>query len=109
MFTRLHGKLEPNGALLIADIVEASNDRARALWADDWDAAVRDASLALTRSLDAYDWFRREEWNLFRYPDPEYDKPSPLADQLDWLRQAGFRGVDCFWLSAGHAVYGGFT
>jgi L-threonylcarbamoyladenylate synthase len=28
---------------------------------------------------------------------PGYDKPSPLADQLRWLRDAGFRSVDVVW------------
>jgi hypothetical protein len=28
--------------------------------------------------------------------------------QLDWLKEAGFAIVDCFWLQAGHAVFGGF-
>ncbi len=28
---------------------------------------------------------------------PAYDKPSPLADQLRWLRDAGFRSVDVVW------------
>ena len=28
---------------------------------------------------------------------PGYDKPSPLADQLRWLRDAGFEPVDVIW------------
>jgi tRNA threonylcarbamoyl adenosine modification protein (Sua5/YciO/YrdC/YwlC family) len=28
---------------------------------------------------------------------PGYDKPSPLADQLQWLKAAGFRSVDVVW------------
>jgi hypothetical protein len=27
---------------------------------------------------------------------------------LTWLRDGGFRTVDCYWLRAGHAVYGGY-
>ena len=29
-------------------------------------------------------------------------------DQLDWLREAGLSTVDCFWMQAGHAIYGGY-
>jgi hypothetical protein len=36
------------------------------------------------------------------------DRPSPLFHHLVWLKHAGFAAVDCFWLCAGHAVYGGF-
>ena len=35
------------------------------------------------------------------------DKPSSLAEQLAWLVQAGFVGVDCHWLVAGHAIFSG--
>jgi hypothetical protein len=27
---------------------------------------------------------------------------------LTWLSEAGFAVVDCFWLQAGHAIYGGY-
>lgn len=53
-----------------------------------------------------YERFRRRQCNIFRYPDP-FDKPSPLYDQLAWLKAAGFAAVDVFWLGAGHAIYGG--
>ena len=51
--------------------------------------------------------FRSTEWNIYRYPDP-MDRPSPLAAQLDWIEQAGFTAADCFWMEAGHAIYGGY-
>ena len=35
-------------------------------------------------------------------------KPSPLYAQLKWLEQAGFEGIDVFWMQAGHAVFGGW-
>ena len=40
-------------------------------------------------------------------PDPA-DHPSALFHHLVWLKHAGFAVVDCFWMHAGHAVYGGF-
>jgi hypothetical protein len=46
--------------------------------------------------------------DYYRHPDP-LDRPSGLFEQLRWLAEAGFTGVDCFWMSAGHAVYGGYT
>ncbi len=50
--------------------------------------------------------FRRRQWNIFRYPDP-FDKPSPLYDQLAWLKAASSAAVDVFWPEAGQAIYGG--
>ncbi len=49
----------------------------------------------------------KEEWNYYRFPDPS-DRPSPLIDQLVWLKEAGFEVVDCFWVQAGHAIFGGY-
>ena len=37
----------------------------------------------------------------------EGDIPSPLDDQLGWLRKAGFQQVDCYWKHFGFAVFGG--
>jgi tRNA (cmo5U34)-methyltransferase len=38
--------------------------------------------------------------------DPE-DRLAPLPAQLDWLREAGLAGVDCFWKWRGYALMGG--
>jgi tRNA (cmo5U34)-methyltransferase len=108
LFAALRERLEPGGALLIADLILPANDRARALYAGTYDALVRDQSIAFTRSVDAYRRFHEEDWNYFVTPDVDFDKPSRVFDQLVWLREAGFVDVDCFWLRAGHAVYGGF-
>lgn len=43
-----------------------------------------------------------------RYFDPDFDKPSRLVNQLNWLAAAGFTAVDVYWLRAGHAVFGGY-
>jgi tRNA (cmo5U34)-methyltransferase len=32
----------------------------------------------------------------------------PLAEQLEWLKAAGFKSVDCFWKDDKRAVFGGF-
>jgi len=34
--------------------------------------------------------------------------PYRVFDQLKWLEEAGFSAVDCFWMRAGHAIYGGY-
>jgi SAM-dependent methyltransferase len=112
LFADLAQRLTLGGALLIADLVEPVNARAARLYAEQYDAIVREQSLALRGELSGFDEFQSSRWNYFRYDygaGPESgDYPSPLADQLDWLRAAGLAPVDCFWLRAGHAVYGGF-
>ena len=49
----------------------------------------------------------RERWNIYYHPDP-VDKPSTLPEQLRWMEEAGFEGVDVFWARAGHALLGGY-
>ncbi|HZD25750.1 MAG TPA: class I SAM-dependent methyltransferase [Alphaproteobacteria bacterium] len=108
LFADMFAALRPGGALLIADLVEPASPAARRLAAEEWDAAVAARAEAAGRPA-VLARFREDGWNYFADPAPDpMDQPSPLADQLDWLRAAGFAGVDTFWMLAGHAVYGGF-
>lgn len=107
LFARLYERLASGGALLIADLVAPTSEAGRATMAAAWDAEVRRQSVALTGDERAWQAFEATHWNIFTYPDP-VDTPSPLPDQLQWLREAGFIGVDAWWVHAGHAVYGGY-
>jgi tRNA (cmo5U34)-methyltransferase len=107
LYARLFEHLSPGGALLIIDLVHPLNARVENAWANEWDADVRSQSLALTGSLQAFEKFQ-DGWNHYRTPDFEFGKPSRLRDQLAWLDDAGFVEVDCYWLRAGHAIYGGY-
>ena len=108
LFRDLVRRLAPGGALLLADIVEPASAAARAAFAWQWDEAARRQSLALTGGLAAFERFQREGWNFYRGTPDAYDQPSRLDAQLRWLRQAGLATVDCFWMRAGHAVFGGW-
>lgn len=109
LYRDLARAIEPGGALLLADLVAPTAPGAAALFARQWDDAARAQSLALRGDLSGYEQFVADAWNLFtpEGADP-MDMPSPLADQLIWLREAGFATADCFWLYAGHAIYGGY-
>jgi len=107
LFADVYRLLEPGGALWLADLVEPAGPEAVELAARTWDAAVRERSIRLTGDEEAYRIFVEDGWNHYRTPDP-MDRPSPLFDQLRWLRDAGFAAVDVAWLHAGHAVYGGW-
>jgi hypothetical protein len=92
---------------LIADLVEPQRPEARQLFAAAWDRLAQAQSLAETGSLELFELFVATAWNYYRFDDPA-DTPSPLFDQLMWLKEAGFAVVDCFWMQAGHAIYGGY-
>jgi tRNA (cmo5U34)-methyltransferase len=109
LFADIAARLESGGALLIGDLVAPLTERARLLFAEQWDAATREQSLVRDGTLDAYKRFQEMDWNHYAQTDPDpMDMPSPLADQLIWLREAGFTIADCFWMYAGHAIYGGY-
>jgi tRNA (cmo5U34)-methyltransferase len=107
LFAEVCGRLSARGALLIADLVEPQRGEARELFAATWDRVTEAQALATTGSPQLFKKFAEEQWNSYRFPDP-IDRPSPLFVQLQWLQKAGFATVDCFWLQAGHAIYGGY-
>jgi tRNA (cmo5U34)-methyltransferase len=107
LFSDVSRRLSRRGSLLIADLVEPQRPEARTLFETTWDRAAEEQSIATTGSRSLYDLFMQSEWNLYRHPDP-IDMPSPLFAQLKWMEEAGFTGVDCWWLDAGHAIYGGY-
>jgi hypothetical protein len=112
LFQDLAPRLEAGGALLIADIVEPASPQIARVYARQYDAIVREQSLARHGDLRDYQQFLDLKWNYFAhdYGSTETtDFPSLLSDQLRWLAEAGFAPVDCFWLRAGHAIFGGYV
>ncbi|HEY7020242.1 MAG TPA: class I SAM-dependent methyltransferase [Ktedonobacterales bacterium] len=107
LFAAVRERLSARGCLLLADLVLPQREEARSLFAATWDRSAHERSLAQTGDAALFDLFARENWNYYTYPDP-FDQPSPLFDQLRWLNEAGFAIVDCFWMQAGHAIYGGY-
>ena len=111
LFKDMAQLLEPGGALLLADILHPGSKQIAELFACQYDDLVREQSLAVRGDLSGFTRFQETHWNYFRYdweePD-DIDHPSRLSEQLRWLDEAGFSSVDCYWMRAGHAVYGGY-
>ena len=108
LFSRLARRIEPGGAILIADIVAPVSEHIKSAHNEIWHRCARRQSEELTGSLATYDRAVDEGWAYYAVEDDEVDKPSPLFDQLKWLEEAGLTIVDCFWMRAGFAVYGGY-
>lgn len=98
--------LVPGGVFIIADLIKPATATGQALAAEEWDGIVRRQALEQDGDETAFGQFQQMKWNIYRHPDP-FDKPSPIYDQLLWLKSAGFETVDVFWMAAGHAIYGG--
>ena len=109
LFGDVYRMLEPGGAFVIADLVAPTTDLGVAVAAQAWDDAVAERGAADGQRDAVLAAFRTDQWNLYRYPDPEVDRPSALFDQLRWLAAAGFEQVDVHWMRAGHAIFGGRT
>lgn len=91
-FARLHTALRPGGLLLVHDMIAtgipAAAETIRARYGEHL-TALRD---------EAY----RD--HVFAYIERE-DTPESLADQIVWLREAGFASVDVLHARDGFAVY----
>jgi tRNA (cmo5U34)-methyltransferase len=107
LFVQLFDRLGPGGALLFADLMEPRTERARRYFATAWEEEIRRRSEEIHGDARAHEFFVRERWNIYDHPDP-VDKPSTLPEQLRWMEEAGFEGVDVFWARAGHALLGGY-
>ena len=111
LFQDVYKMLLPGGALIIADLIKPTTAVGVTVAATAWDEAVRARARRFDGHLGAFNQFKADKWNLYRYPEPDeetaVDKPSSLFDQLKWLEQAGFTTVDVYWMKAGHAIFGG--
>lgn len=107
LFARLFDRLEPGGALLFADLMAPQGERARRHFSAAWEEEIHRRSVEIHGDGRAHEFFVRERWNIYDHPDP-IDKPSTLPEQLRWMEEAGFEGVDVFWARAGHALLGGY-
>ncbi len=109
LFQDVYALLTQGGVFIIADMVDPATNPGRNVAADAWDEVVRQRSLELDGSTAGWDFFLREGWNTYRYLDPDdIDHPSPLFDQLKWLEQSDFVGIDVHFMQAGHALFSGW-
>jgi SAM-dependent methyltransferase len=110
LFRDLFAKLAPGGALLIADVVEPTSVWGRRHMANAWNTDVEFQSVEYGGDRRAFDQFVADKWNLYEFPvdEDDIDHPSTLPEQFGWMVEAGFEGVDAFWVRAGHALFGGY-
>jgi tRNA (cmo5U34)-methyltransferase len=106
LYQDLYHLLEPQGVLLIADLIQPKHPLGVVYAGNTWDQAVQERAQKHDGNQKAFEQFQHLKWNYYHHPDPA-DKPSPLFDQLQWLQNAGFKSVDVYWMRAGHAIFGG--
>jgi tRNA (cmo5U34)-methyltransferase len=92
LFRRIFSALNPDGLLLIRDIVRGETDRLNEQYERLWCSYIRSMNED-DRSL------------MDRYHDE--DVPATVEDQMAWLREAGFTDVGCHWRRLNFAIFGG--
>lgn len=94
LFRRIHGVLTPGGLVINADQVLGASAKIDGVYRDTWLRQVRARGVSETELAAARE--RMKE-----------DQMAPLASQLEWLRQAGFEAVNCWYQNYSFAVYSG--
>ncbi len=97
LFGEILAHLAPGGWFLNFDPVAPSDPAVEEAWLRAEDR--RDPAAAAKRAHRTTDEQHRYA-NHVRHM-------SPLAPQLDWLRAAGFEGVDVYWKELDYVIYGG--
>lgn len=104
LFADLYQALAPGGVFVLADVVRPVTrvgDRLAArMWDEEVERRARDRE-----SIDGFAAFQDSGWNHFHRAEPDpVDKPSTIAEQIDWLREAGFGDADLHWMLAGQVM-----
>lgn len=94
LFARIFEALRPNGLFVNAEQVLGPTPAAEARYRRLWDEQV------LASGVDRREYERAVERML-------HDRCATLADQLEWMREAGFTEVDCAFKQWRFAVYFG--
>jgi tRNA (cmo5U34)-methyltransferase len=97
LFTEIFSHLAPGGWYLNYDPVRAADPVVTATWERVNDA--RDPEAAAKR-------LHRSPGEQARW-DNHVRFISPLPQQLEYLRLAGFRGIDAYWKQLDYVIYGG--
>jgi hypothetical protein len=97
LFAEIFSRLAPEGWYLNYDPVSAEDPVVAATWARVNDARDPEAA-ARRRDRTPLEQARWD--NHIRYI-------IPLGPQLEYLRSAGFEGIDVYWKQLDHVIYGG--
>ncbi|MCW2277986.1 class I SAM-dependent methyltransferase [Heliophilum fasciatum] len=84
LYQQIYDTISDNGLFINADQVQGATPWLETTYMSDWRAKVEASGLSAAEIHAAYE-------------RQKLDKMSPLDDQLTWLRQAGFRDVDCMY------------
>ena len=94
LFKKIFAALEPDGLFINADQVQGSTPGIDHIYQELWFRQVRSGRIDEADFVAALE--RKKE-----------DRLTKLDDQLDWLREAGFADVNCWYKNLSFVVYSG--
>jgi len=94
LYRRIYLALKPGGMFINADQVLGKTPELERLYRQNWLDSVRTLGIS-------------DEQLLAALQRMEYDRMTPLDNQLAWLEAAGFQDVDCWYKNFSFAVFGG--
>ena len=103
LYAKLYRELRHGGLFLVSDPVQPASERSERWQFELWRDWMNEALEAIGRQGEVG---RYDELPLEYKHKPE-NKASGLFEQIQLLRQVGFRDVDCFWKYGIFAVFGG--
>jgi len=94
LFERIFHALVPGGMFIHAELVRGDTEETERIHQRVWREHLEKSGLSAETLSQIYERM-------------SYDKTARLGSQLEWLRSAGFREVDCFYKYFNFAVYAG--
>lgn len=94
-YRKIYGLLKRNGVFYNADVVLASTDHNQKVFMQRW-VQYMNKSVSINEITNK--WMPAYETE---------DHPAILADQLDWLKEIGYKSIDVIWKYYNFSVYGG--
>lgn len=94
LFRRIRGALKPGGRFINADQASGSTEAVTRRDREMWERQIRAAGITKAQWAEAVE-------------RQKHDRFAPLADQLAWLREAGFRDVNATFKFWSFVVYTG--
>jgi len=94
LYKKIYNALLPGGMFIHAELVKGATDATEVIYQRMWFEHLKETDLA------------KDQLSVI-FERMSHDITTPLDIQLDWLKEAGFMDVDCFYKYYNFTVYAG--
>ncbi|HAH31451.1 MAG TPA: 16S rRNA (cytosine(1402)-N(4))-methyltransferase [Elusimicrobia bacterium] len=104
LYGQIYSLLSHGGLFINGDIIKGGNPEIQKMYEDFWLNMIIKGMEKYTGITVARNKIRAQHLEIQKN---EGDRPGTLDRQLAWLRESGFKTVECYWKLFGFAVFGG--